>query len=183
MRLSKGFSQIISSILLVILVILASSTLYILETDIKIGRPVFVKIKIVDITGEGENKFDNQIVILKHVGGDSIEVKNMRIHLTVQRENEIKSCILQEFPWKFGIGINNLSEGAIEGEDIIDLNPNHYSKYMGEISYKSDGVWSSGETVGFRIKKGSILLKEGDIIKVSIEYEGRIVAKDSYEVI
>ena len=165
MRLLKGISHIISAVLLFLTIIVASITLYSLFDYSNPEKPTFVKVEILGIFDKGSKNGD-QILVLKHIAGDPINVKEMKIHITILRRDSIRSCTIQNFPWKYGVGVNNLPQNAVIGDNIVDNNPNHYSDYLGEIGYKSDGVWSNGETVGFRIKHG--YLSKGDRVDVSI---------------
>ena len=177
MKSSKGSSYVISCILLIALTFL---TLYAIK-DIyipEVHKPTFVVVKIDEITKSKSCPHcnDDRVVIIKHLAGEPLDIKNMKIHVTVSRNGSSKSCILQNFPWRYGVGIV-LTSNELVGDDIIDRNPNNYAKYLGEISYKSDGFWSSGESIGFRIKKEYLL--NGDNVCVLIEYCGELVSEDS----
>ncbi|WP_457548700.1 hypothetical protein [Archaeoglobus sp.] len=143
-----------------------------------VHKPTFVVVKIDRITKSKSCSYcnDDRVVILKHLAGEPLNIKNMKIHVTVSRNGSSKSCILQNFPWRYGIGII-LTSNELVGDDIIDRNPNDYAKYLGEISYKSDGFWSSGESIGFRIKRE--YLSSGDDVHVLIEYGGELISEDS----
>ncbi|ADB58089.1 hypothetical protein [Archaeoglobus profundus] len=176
---SRGSNHVIACILLLALTVTTFLTFRGFYT-LTIEKPTFVYVEIEDITVDHSKRYNDQIVIIRHIIGDSLNVKDLRLHVVVYRgDYPIKSCILQKFPWRHGVGINNLPPNAVVGDDIIDNNPNHYSRYLGELSYKSDGLFSPGETIGFRIKKSGLTLEIGDKVEVSMEYRGSIVAKVS----
>ncbi len=177
MRSLKGSGYIIACILSVALTFLIFYSLTIGIPQVQ--KPTFVVVKIDRITDSRSCPYcnDDRVVILRHVAGEPLDVRGMKIYVTVLRKDDSKSCTLQNFPWRYGIG-SVLTSNEVVGDNIIDRNPNNYAKYLGEIGYKSDGVWSNGETVGFRIKHG--YLSKGDRVDVSIEYRGMIVSGDSF---
>ncbi len=179
MKSSRGVSQVLQVALILALTVSFAYVAFHYIGDFEVSKPTFVKIKIDKVTKD-DKRFHDQVVILRHVVGDPLKVKDVKILLTVFHSGKVESCTLQNFPWKFGVGINKLPEDSVVGDDLIDENPNHYSRYLGEIGYKSDGIWSQGETVGFRIKREAISLKEGDKITVRVECKGLTVAEDSY---
>ncbi len=168
---SKGSSYIISVVLILSLLIIASVYLTTIKIE-RVDKPVFAVFRIEKIT-KGY-RFD-QVVVIRHIAGEPLYVKDMALHVVIYRDGKpIKSCTIQNFPWSYGVGYT-LPSNAINGDDIIDENPNHYARYLGELSYKSDGVFSSGETVGFRIKRSGVTLQRGDVIEVDVIYRGREV--------
>ena len=182
MKSSRGVSQVLQVALILALTVSFAYVAFRYVGDFEVSKPTFVKIKIDKVT-EGNGKiYHDQVVILRHIAGDPLKVKDVKILLTVLHGGKVESCTLQNFPWKFGVGINKLPDDSVVGDDLIDENPNHYSRYLGEIGYKSDGIWSQGETVGFRIKKEGVKLIKGDKIEIAIIYKGSTVAEDSITV-
>jgi len=183
----KGQVNIIAIIALTLFVVLVFG-LYTLNLEVDTPkRPLFVQITVDKITKDTDKskKFEDQIVIIRHIGGNSIKVRDMSIIVTIYRNgNPIKKCILSRFPWNVCIGCT-IPKSSIKGDQIIDRCPNHYSYALGEISDKADGIRSSGETIGFRIKKFNkksgegLNLQNGDLIEVEIVYDGFVVSKAS----
>lgn len=177
---SKGYGQIVAIILIVSVTILTA--LYLETFDFgNIEKPVFAIFEIEKITkGRG---FESQVVILRHVAGENLDVRKMSLNVVIYRGGvPVKSCILQNFPWKHE---TTLPPNAVVGDEIIDRCPIHYAKYLGELSYKSDGMLSPGETIGFRIKKydddsnAGMTLRDGDIVEVTVIYGGHSIYTSS----
>ncbi len=183
----RGQTNIIAVIVLTLSVVVIFG-IYTLNLEIDMPKKsLFIQITIDKITKDTgkSKKFEDQIIIIRHLGGDSINVKNMILVVTVYRDNKpIKKCTLSEFPWKVCIGCT-IPKSSIKGDQIIDRSPNHYSYALGEISDKADGIWSSGETIGFRIKKYNrtsnegLNLQNGDVVEVKIVYDGFVVSEAS----
>jgi hypothetical protein len=130
-----GQSNIITAIILTMFIAFIFG-FYTLNLEInKPKKPLFAQITIDKVTKNTDKskKFEHQIVIIRHLGGDPIEVKDISIVVTIYRNRvPIRMCILSGFPWKACVGCS-ISKHLIKGDQIIDRNTSHYAYTLGKI--------------------------------------------------
>jgi hypothetical protein len=170
----NAVSPILSVVLLFLFSIVVGVMMFEYVGFPQIEKPVFAHFEIMEITKDTSPKdiFEDQIVVMKYLGGDSLNTEDMEIVLRIYRNNiVVKSCRLCGFPWKI---TPNLSSEKVRGDQIIDKSTIHYSSYV-----LCDKTLKPGKTFGFRIKKSELTLKRGDVIEIIIIYKDNIVSKSS----
>ncbi len=107
---------------------------------------------------------ESQIVKITSFGGQAIPVENIKIKVSAYRNG---SLLLSETCW--GFPVIKFGDAECSGDDFLDKGYLGFD-VMGELHVSRDGVISSGEFIGFRIKVGSggIQLRQGDIISVQV---------------
>jgi hypothetical protein len=170
----NAVSPILSTVLFTLFLIVAGVMMFEYVGIPKIEKPVFAHFEIVEITKDTspEELFEDQIVVIRYTGSDSLNAENLEVILKIYRNNAlIKSCRLCGFPWKITTALPNES---VYGDQIIDMSTIHYSNYV-----LCSKVLKPGESFGFRIKKKEIVLKKGDVIEVTIIHRGAVISKFS----
>jgi len=170
----NAVSPILSTVLFTLFLIVAGVMMFEYVGIPKIEKPVFAHFEIVEITKDTspEELFEDQIVVIRYTGSDSLNAENLEVILKIYRNNAlIKSCRLCGFPWKITTALPNES---VYGDQIIDMSTIHYSDFI-----LCDKTLKSGKSFGFRIKKEELTLKRGDIIEVTVVYKGSVVSKSS----
>ncbi len=163
----KAVSPVIGILLVIGIVIILSQILMLIASkEIKnTEKPPLsatVQGRLLEEYEQGQG-WTTQIVELLHIAGDPIPVSQIKIKVEIYRKGNLEA---QETFWGFPC---NPSEITYEGDDIVSRS-NADAKYFGELKKKSDGVWSAGERIGFRIKKSAFILQKDDIVSVEVIY-------------
>ncbi len=161
----RAVSPIIGLVIVIALVLALSQVLMLLTSKEvkKIEKPPFsatVQGRLLEEYEEGQG-WNTQIVELLHIAGDPIPVSQIKIRVEIYRDSDLKA---QEVFWGFPC---NPSEITYEGDDIVSRS-NRDAKYFGELRKRSDGIWSAGEKIGFRIKRSAFTLQKGDIVSIRV---------------
>lgn len=168
----KGVSAIIGIIMLLAIVIVTSSTIYVLVNTTKLPEkyPISYSVQASatysHVTGMGET---SQIVEIRHIAGDKVPVEEIKIMVEIYRGNNLlKHTVFWGFPcypWEI----------EWSGNDIISRSHHEINqKVFGELGkigdHSEDGIWEAGEKIGFRIKISGdgLVLQDGDKIDVKI---------------
>ncbi|MDY6775327.1 MAG: type IV pilin [Halobacteria archaeon] len=104
---------------------------------------------------------DDQIVRLRHISGDPIDVSEIEIQVDATDACG-KTARIVDLP------TNTLGSDNYEGDDIFDYN----SPEGGELDEDvTDGTWSPGETARFRITSGECEINSGDEVDVRVVHK------------
>jgi len=170
--MGKGISNVLGFLLIIILTLILSISIFIF--NINLQKTPFVCVKDSKILPKSGNAWwEEQVVELIHMGGDKIDVKDLKILIEVYRNNVIiKRGVLDDFPWKCN---STFIRKRIVGDVIIQTSPHNCTKFLGELHYKKDGSWDVGDKIGFRIKYENsgegIDLVSGDIVRITLIYK------------
>lgn len=143
----SGISQVIGVILITAIVVVASGIAYAAVNVYELEQPVIANIDIESVN------LSNQEVVLVHRGGNSFDVSDVSIVISVN--------------------------GATLKNNLIDLpvtgTPYGFSHALGGVLWGTptnqshDNIWDSGDTGDFNIaKSNNTILKSGDQLKVTI---------------
>jgi len=188
----KAISPVVGIILLVLITVVVGSFLLAILPRIP-EKPPFVSYAEGEVLNSYKGGTDDQVVLLVHRGGDEVDVRRLTLHVEIIRENQVIAWFkLWNFPWKddrsfsesgvMYLDDKGRTEKDASSKDLyIDESVPSKQPWLGELSDRyGDGVWSVGEHIGFRIKKGGINLEYGDIVRIRLMYdeEAVILEKD-----
>ncbi len=144
----SGISQVIGVILITAIVVVASGIVYTMVTGYELEQPIIANIDIESVNTS------NQEVVLVHRGGDSFDVSEISIFISVNGETLEKNLI--ELPSAHPPGFDGPPSGVLH-------------KLSGTTeNYGHDNTWDSGDTGDFKIAEGNRKLDPGDLLKVTI---------------
>lgn len=144
----SGISEVIGVILITAIVVVASGITYAAVNDYEMEQPVIANIDI-----ESVNR-SNQEVVLVHRGGDSFDVSEISIIISVNGETLEKNLI--DLPDFSPAGFGALS-GVLWKPSGATANNSH------------DNIWDPGDTGDFNIAgTNSLKFDTGDLLKVTI---------------
>ena len=137
----SGMSEVMGVILITAIVVVASGIVYTMVTGYELEQPVIANIDI-----ESVNLSNNQEVVLVHRGGNSFDVSEISIFISVNGETLEKNLI-----------------------DLPDFNVPGFNNVGGVLHiWSNDNCWDSGDTGDFKIAEGNRKLDPGDLLKVTI---------------
>ena len=143
----SGISGVIGVILITAIVVAASAVVYTVVGAYDLEQPVIANIDI-----ESVDLSNYQEVVLVHMGGNSFDVSEISIFISVNGETLDNN--LEDLPVAGGTtGFFGALGGVLWG---TPTNQNH------------DNMWDSGNTGDFRIAKSNRELHNGDLLKVTI---------------
>ena len=136
----SGMSEVMGVILITAIVVVASGIVYTMVTGYELEQPVIANIDIESVN------LSNQKVVLVHRGGDSFDVSEISIIISVNGETLDNN--LEDLPVNstFGFGAPG---GVLHG-------------------WSNDNCWDLGDTGYFKIAEGNRKLHPGDLLKVTI---------------
>ena len=138
----SGISEVVGVILITAIVVAASAIAYATVNVYELEQPVIANIDI-----ESVDLSNNQEVVLVHRGGDSFDVSEISIFISVNGEALEHNLI--ELPVNSTIGFGAPS-GVLHG-------------------WSNDNFWDSGDKGGFKVAKTTNReLNSGDQLKVTI---------------
>jgi len=137
----NGISEVVGVILITAIVVVASVVVYTAVNVYDLEQPVLANIDI-----ESVDLSNHQEVVLVHRGGDSFDVSEISIFISVN--GEIIPHNLIELPVNSTIGFG-APGGVLHG-------------------WSNDNFWDPGDTGDFRIAKSNRELHPGDLLKVTI---------------
>jgi len=144
----SGMSQVIGVILITVIVVVASAVAYTVVSAYELEQPVIANINI-----ESVDLSNNQEVVLVHRGGNSFDVSEISIFISVN--GEMLDNNLENLPV---VGGTNGFDGFLGG--VLWGTPTNQSH---------DNIWDPGDTGNFNIAKTTNReLNSGDILKVTI---------------
>ena len=144
----SGISEVVGVILITAIVVVASVVVYAAINVYNLEQPVIANIDIESVNTS------NQEVVLVHRGGDSFNVSEISIFISVNGET-------------LGYNLIELPAGSTTG----------FFGFLGGVlwkpsgatsSYAHDNIWDPGGTGDFRIAKSNRKLHPGDLLKVTI---------------
>ncbi|KAF5418032.1 MAG: flagellin (archaellin), FlaG/FlaF family [Candidatus Methanocomedens sp.] len=146
----SGISEVMGVILITAIVVVASGIVYTMITGYELEQPVIANIDI-----ESVDMSNNQEVVLVHRGGDSFDVSEISIIISVNGETLEKNLI--ELPSAHPPGFFGPPSGVLH-------------KLSGTTeNYGHDNIWDSGDKGGFNIANTTNReLNSGDLLKVTI---------------
>jgi FlaG/FlaF family flagellin (archaellin) len=144
-------SQVIGVILITAIVVVASAVAYTVVSAYELEQPVIANINI-----ESVDLSNNQEVVLVHRGGNSFDVSEISIFISVN--GEMLDNNLENLPV---VGGTTGFDGALGGV---------LHKLSGATeNYDYDNIWDPGDLGEFKIAKTTNReLNSGDILKVTI---------------
>ena len=159
----SGISGLIGVLLTMAIVVAASAVVYTVVGAYDLEQPVIANIDI-----ESVDLSNNQEVVLVHRGGNSFDVSEISIFISVNRETLDNN--LEVLPVVGGTtGFFGALGGVLWG---TPMNQNH------------DNIWDCGDTGDFRIAKSNRELHPGDLLKVTIYHRpsGVIISSPEHRV-
>ena len=143
----SGMSEVMGVILITAIVVVASGIVYTVVTGYELEQPVIANIDIESVNTS------NQEVVLVHRGGDSFDVSEISIIISINGETLEKNLIYLP-----ATGTPNGFSHALGGV------------FWGTPSNQSyDNIWDSGDTGDFNIAgTNSLKFNPGDLLKVTI---------------
>ena len=142
----SGMSQVMGVILITAIVVVASGIVYTMVTGYELEQPIIANIDI-----ESVNR-SNQEVVLVHRGGDSFDVSEISIIISVN-----------------GVTLdNNLEDLPVVGSTTGFFRPLGGVLWGTPTNQSHDNIWDSGDTGDFKIAKSNRELYPGDFLKVTI---------------
>ena len=113
------------------------------------------------ISGETGTGGEDQTVVLRHAGGDTIDMTKVRIHVSLPDHGREATLVNLPVSSRLSFDTN------VEGMDIFSQS---FSGIGGAMSSTS---WSEGDELRFRIKYsgGGVRTKPGDTVVVRMEHE------------
>ena len=144
----SGMSEVMGVILITAIVVVASGIVYTMVTGYELEQPVIANIDIESVNASNEE------VVLVHRGGDSFDVSEISIIISINGEtldNNLEDLPVAGTPTGF--------DGALGGV------------FWGTPSNQSyDNIWDSGDTGDFNIAgtNSPNNFESGDLLKVTI---------------
>ena len=142
----SGMSEVMGVILITAIVVVASGIVYTMVTGYELEQPVIANIDIESVN------LSNQKVVLVHRGGNSFDVSEISIFISVNGETLD----------------NNLDDLPVAGPHT------GFYGFLGGVLWGTptnqshDNIWDSGDTGDFKIAEGNRKLYTGDLLKVTI---------------
>lgn len=160
---NSGISGIMGIILITAIVVVSSAIAYTVVNVYDLEQPVIANIDI-----ESVNLSNNQEVVLVHRGGDSFDVSEISIFISVNGETLDNN--LEELPLA---GSTTGFYGALGG--VLWGTPTNQSH---------DNIWDLQDTGSFKIAKINRELHPGDKVKVTIYHRlsGTIISSPEHRV-
>jgi FlaG/FlaF family flagellin (archaellin) len=161
---ARGLSSVVGTVTVVALVVvLASGVLAAgLALDSLGTAPPAATIEVDDITaacsGCGP---DDQRLELSHRTGDPLSMAE--IELVVDTPGRETARVV-DLP----LASNCLGDAHVEGPDVFDGRCGRVAGPLTAVGTDSDGTWSAGETVSFRLRKGAVRLDDGESVTVRV---------------
>lgn len=161
----RAVSPVVGTVAVVALVVTLAAGVFAagLAMDSLGGSPPNARIAAADLpaacTGCGPS---DQVVRLTHRGGNPIPVEEVELAVRIPASNQ--QARLVNLP----LATNCLPDGHVEGTDIFDGGCGRVGGPVTAVGPDSDGVWSAGETVRFRLKKAAVRLAPGDEVAVRV---------------
>lgn len=149
----RAVTPVVSTILMVAIVIIlaATTSVFFLDFAEDINEPAP---NIGDTTGEfvidDPSAFDNQIVRITHVAGDSVPVEE--IEIIVRASGSGSGLPTQTRLIELPSDDTTLDQNNIQGDDIIDEGGD--DRVVVEDVPADNNIWEAGETIQFRIQTG-----------------------------
>lgn len=152
----SGISEVIGVILITAIVVVASGIAYTVVTIYELKQPVIANIDIESVN------LSNQELVLVHRGGDSFDVSEISIIISVNGETIPHNLI--ELPVNSTIGFGAIG-GVLHG-------------------WSNDNFWDPEDTGDFCIAKSNRELYTGDLLKVTIYHHptGAIITSPEHRV-
>ena len=145
----SGMSEVMGVILITAIVVVASGIVYTVVTGYELEQPVIANIDIESVNASNEE------VVLVHRGGDSFDVSEISIFISVNGETLEKNLI-----------------------DLPDFSPAGFDPLEGVLhklsgataNYSHDNIWDPGDTGDFNIAgtNSPNNFESGDLLKVTI---------------
>lgn len=150
----RAVTPVISTVLMVAIVIIlaATASVFFLDFTEKINEPAP---NVADTTGEfaidESNAFDNQIVRITHLAGESVAVEEIEIIVRASGPDIATEARLVDLPGD-GFFTRSLDDSNIDGnEDLVDQG--YQSARI--IVVDDSNRWTAGKTIEFRINTGT----------------------------
>ncbi|MDY6776338.1 MAG: type IV pilin [Halobacteria archaeon] len=163
----RGVSPVIGVVLLVATVVLLAAGVFfsVSGTASQLSQPKMARIEAGTLEADEvcEGGYCDQTVRLRNVAGGDIDVSETEI--VVELPNR-KSGRLVDLP----SDDRDLDDENVEGDDVFSQSALQAGGAITEGGSDTDGVWSSGETVRFRIKQSGdgMSLDPGDEVRVRV---------------
>jgi FlaG/FlaF family flagellin (archaellin) len=138
----SGMSEVMGVILITAIVVVASGIVYTVVTGYELEQPVIANIDIESVNASNEE------VVLVHRGGDSFDVSEISIFISVNGETLEKNLI--DLPYFKPTGFDSVS-GVLH-------------------SWSNDNYWDSGDKGNFNVAttNNPSSFNSGDLLKVTI---------------
>jgi flagellin-like protein len=157
----RGVSPVIGVILVVavVVILVATVSIFVFGFTGVITEPAP---NVADTTGEfvidQDDAEDNQIVRIKHIAGDSVDVENIEIIVRASGPDVDTEARLVDLPGD-GFFTRSLADSNIDGnDDLIDQG----FESARIIVVDDPNTWTAGTTIEFRINTGNADFREGE---------------------
>ncbi|XGI82774.1 type IV pilin [Halorutilales archaeon Cl-col2-1] len=163
----EGVSPVIGVVLLVATVVLLAAGVFfsVSGTASQLSQPKMVGIEAGTLKADEvcEGGYCDQTVRLRNVAGGDIDVSETEIVVELPNGNAGRLVDLPSDD-------RDLDDENVEGDDIFSLSALQAGGSITEGGSDTDGVWSSGEKIRFRIKQSDdgMSLEPGDEVRVRV---------------
>lgn len=166
----RGVSAVVGTLLLVVIVVIGGVLVGALaigfSDDVEDSGPTVAVSAKLDAT--------DQVVRVTHESGDALAVANLEIVVTLEATGA--STRLVDLP----VTADSIDPGNVEGDDVLDQSPGETEGAISDGSPDTDGEWSAGETIRFRVNENA---GDGYDIAPGDEVTVRIVHTESESVL
>jgi hypothetical protein len=112
-------------------------------------------------TVDASNDPDGQWLRISHGSGDTVDVANLTINVTVPDHR--KRARLH------GLPTDELEQSDYEGNHVFTLGPDGVDGAA--VASDTDGQWGAGEVIAVRIESQRVDLQPGETVRVTVRYD------------
>ncbi|MFC7226930.1 type IV pilin [Salinirubellus salinus] len=159
----RAVTPVVGVVLLVGVAVVLASTLGAFALGLTDGVPErgpMVRTEAEPLAAYALGGGQEQEVRITHEGGEPVAVEHLSIVVVVPSADTRSRLV------GFPVAADRLTAANVDGPDFFD---ERYGETVGPISTDTpdtDGRWSAGDTVGFRITSGDVELDSGDRVEV-----------------
>jgi flagellin-like protein len=161
----RGASSVIGVVLMVAVTIVLAAAVgaFVLDVHSTRASPPQIANADAELTNVHGSSTD-QTVRITHRGGDTVDVADLEIVVSFSNSSKRSRLV--------GIPTDTIDPADYEGDDVWDGSGDGIGGAIAtDEPAGSDGEWSSGEAIAFRIAKGNVELYQGDTVTVRIVHE------------
>ncbi len=179
---SRGVSAVVGTVLLVALVAVLATGVFAAGSAVESldDPPPSAVITGDDIVAACSGcGWTDQVVRLRHRSGDAVGLSETAVFVAVpSRDLEGR---LVDLP----LATNCLGDAHVEGTDLFDGRCGRVGGVLTDVGTADDGRWHAGESIMFRLRKGSVRLSPGDEVTVRVLHtpSGTVVSSNRLSVV
>jgi hypothetical protein len=110
---------------------------------------------------DASNERDGQWIRIRHESGDTIDVKNITINVSIPG-HRMRATL-------HGLPTDGIRQDDYEGNHVFTIGPGGVGGAA--VASGSDGQWAAGEQIALRIEPRRVDLQPGETVRVSIRYD------------